>query len=198
VSSTTFKAVAIGASAGGVETLHQVLSQLPVTFPYSVFLVQHRKDHGRNYLCQTLQRVCSIPVVEAEDKMPINAGHLYVAPPDYHLLVESPFALALSLDAAIHYCRPAIDLLYISAAEAFGNRLIGAIFSGMGCDGAVGLRKIHQLGGRCMIQSPRTTEYPSMPQAALKAVPDASTFAPDDFYRVLSGLVVVNPVEDSV
>jgi len=190
------KAVAIGASAGGVETLHQVLSQLPETLPYALFIVQHRKDNGHNYLCQTLQRVCHLPVVEAEDKMTIRAGHLYVAPPDYHLLIESQSALALSLDAPLHYCRPAIDLLYSSAAAVFGQHLIAAVFSGMGCDGAVGLRKVHQLGGRCMVQLPQTTAYPSMPQAALNAVPDASTFAPDVFFQTLSNLVAIGAVEE--
>jgi len=185
-----FKAMTIGASAGGVEVLHQVLPQLPTDLAYPVFIVQHRKDCGINYLCQTLEHACHLPVIEAEDKMETQPGHIYLAPPDYHLLIESPEMLALSMDAPIHCCRPAVDLLFSSASEVYGENLIGVIFSGMGRDGAAGLHHIDQTGGVSMIQSPLTTQYPSMPKAAHKAVPNATIFAPFDFYRTITRLEI--------
>jgi len=179
------QAVVIGASAGGVELLHHVLPQFPANVPFFVALVQHNKRDRHSYLCDTLQRVCALAVEEAEDGMMTKDGYLYLAPADYHLLIESPHMLALSLDPPEHYCRPAVDPLFSSAADCLGNRVAGAIFSGMGSDGALGLRAIHEAGGRCLVQSPPSAEYPSMPKAALAQVADAYLFEPDDFYRDL-------------
>jgi len=177
------QAVVIGASAGGVETLHRVLPQFPATIPYFICLVQHHKRNNYSYLCETLQRACTLTVEEAEDGTATENGHLYLAPADYHLLIESPHQLSLSLDAPEHYCRPAVDPLFTTAADCFGHRLLGAIFSGMGSDGALGLRAIHEAGGHCLVQSPQSTDYPSMPEAALAQVADAKQFEPDRFYH---------------
>jgi len=120
-------------------------------------------------------------VLEAEDKMRIRSGYLYVAPPDYHLLIESPHHIALSVDEPVHYCRPSVDMLFESAAAVFKSHVIGIIMTGMGHDGAQGLLDIHQTGGLCAVQDPATAAYASMPESALSNVPDAQVFSPETF-----------------
>lgn len=180
-STGNIKALVLGASAGGLKVLATILPQLPEHLPFAVFLVQHQKATGKHYLSSVLSDLSPLPVHEAEDKMTIKAGHLYVAPADYHLLIESPHQLALSLDEPVHYCRPSVDMLFESAADVFRSHVIGIILSGMGCDGAEGLKEIHQAGGLCAIQDPNTAAYPSMPESALVKVPDAQSMIPESF-----------------
>lgn len=189
VSGGRLRAVVIGASAGGVELLHRILPQIPAAVPWFVALVQHTRRGSHALLRDTLDRACRLAVVEAEDGMRTAAGRLYLAPADYHLLIEPPGRLALSLDPPEHYCRPAIDPLFASAADCFADRLAGVILSGMGHDGAAGLRAIHARGGRCLVQEPASAAFPAMPEAALGAVPDAHRFTPDAFFATLAPMV---------
>jgi len=174
-------AIVMGASAGGMHVLSTILPQLPETLPFPIFLVEHQKPTGHHYLSALLNGLCPLTVVEAEDKMPIRPSHLYVAPPDYHLLIESPHHMALSVDEPVHFCRPSVDILFESAAAVFKSHVTGIILTGMGHDGAQGLLEIHQTGGLCAVQDPASAAYTSMPESALKHVPDAQLFFPETF-----------------
>ncbi len=172
-SDSTIQALVIGASAGGMQVLTTILPQLPRDLPIAVFIVQHQKADGKHYLCSILKERCALPVHEAEDKMPIKAGHVYLAPPSYHLLIESVSEIALSLDEPVHCCRPSIDMLFESAADVFNRHLMAIVLTGMGRDGAEGLQEIDQAGGLCAVQDPNLAEYPAMPKSALANVPHA-------------------------
>ncbi|MDX8391140.1 MAG: chemotaxis protein CheB [Mariprofundaceae bacterium] len=187
---TDIRAMVIGISAGGVQVLSKIMPQLPEKTPFPIFLVEHTKASGKHYLCDILNEVCALPVCEAEDKMRIEPGHVYLAPPDYHLLIESSDSIALSMDNPVHYCRPSIDMLFESAADVFRSHVLGIVCTGMGRDGADGLLEIHQAGGVCAVEDPATAEYPFMPQAALASVPDAQRISPDKFGLWLASVVI--------
>lgn len=160
-------AVVIGASAGGIEALTQLLRALPTHFSPAVIIVQHLSRARLSGLSELFSSRCKLPVAEALDKQPVEPGHVYLAPPDYHLLVDKGPQLALSIDAPVHYSRPSIDVLFESAADAFRHALMGVVLTGANADGAEGLRAIRDRGGITVVQSPDTADYPAMPLAAL-------------------------------
>ncbi|GIZ50109.1 chemotaxis protein CheB [Noviherbaspirillum aridicola] len=162
-----FEAVLVGASAGGVEALGTLLEALPPSFPAAVLVVQHLPPDRGTVLPALLARRCARPVKEAEDKEPVQAGTVYLAPPDYHLLVEPDRTLSLSRDEAVHYSRPAIDPLFESAAMVWGERLLGIILTGASSDGAEGLRQLRACGGTAWVQDPDEAAAHVMPAAAL-------------------------------
>jgi len=188
-SQTNIRALLMGASAGGLQVLTTILAQLPKHLPFAIFIVQHQKANGKHYLCSILKEYCPLPVIEAEDKMPIQAAHVYLAPPGYHLLIESTHAIALSLDDPVHCCRPSIDMLFESAADVFTSHLIAVVLTGMGHDGAEGLNEIDRAGGLCAVQKPDTADYPSMPTSALQHVPHAQQIDPKHFKTWLEKVV---------
>lgn len=161
--------VVIGASLGGLPAIRTVLGAFPPQFPGSIVVVQHRDKDADGTLRDLLQKASAMPVREVEDKEPIAAGTIYLAPPNYHLLVE-PGHFALSTEASVSYARPSIDVLFESAAEAYGDRVIGIILTGANQDGAAGLAVLKQRGGLAVVQSPISAEARSMPDAALAAV----------------------------
>jgi two-component system, chemotaxis family, protein-glutamate methylesterase/glutaminase len=165
-----FECVAIGASAGGLHALRTVLSGLPAAFPVPIVIVQHVEPKGDCYLSEILDRATAIVVKEAEDKEPMHSQTAYVAPAGYHLLIERDGTLSLSLDEKVNFCRPAIDPLFESAADAFGPGLIGIVLTGANADGAKGLIRIKEQGGYAIVQNPRSAQSPCMPQAAIDAV----------------------------
>ncbi len=169
----TVPLVVIGASLGGPSAIRTVLAGLPADFPWAIAIVQHwRADHDE-LLPDALTRGCPLPVAVVFDKEPIQPGHVHLARPDYHLLVEDGH-FALSLDAPVNYARPSIDLCFESAAEALGPAVTGIVLTGANDDGARGLARIKALGGRALVQDPSGAECPTMPQAALAATaPDA-------------------------
>jgi two-component system chemotaxis response regulator CheB len=162
--------VVIGASWGGLDALNVVLAALPERFDAPVVIVQHRSalsaDDG---LAATIDRGSALPVVEADDKVALVPGTAYLAPADYHLLVERSGHLALSVDERIKQARPSIDVLFESAAEAYGGEVIGVLLTGANEDGAAGLRAIHERGGLCVVQDPATATRSRMPQSAIDA-----------------------------
>ncbi len=163
--------VVIGASLGGLRAVGTVLSALPAWFPLPVVIVQHRGVAGGEdemTLCNLLQRRCALPVREPEDKEPLKHGHVYLAPADYHLLLEEGHA-AFSTDAPMHYARPSIDVLFESAAEECREGVIGVLLTGANADGAQGLAAIKKRGGLTVAQDPATAEAGTMPQAAIAA-----------------------------
>lgn len=167
------KAVVIGASAGAIDALSTILPQLPPDFPLPILIVVHLPEAHESKLVELFRSQCAVNVLEAEDKLPIDANAVYFAPPDYHLLVEIDQCFSLSVDPPVNYSRPSIDVLFESAADAYGNRLLGIILTGANHDGALGLRSIVDAGGQAVVQRPDSAYAPAMPQAALAVTPEA-------------------------
>lgn len=165
-------AVAIGGSAGAVAALDRILPRLPASFP-PVLVVVHVSPSAPSLLPALFAGKCAMRVHEASPFEPILAGHIYFAPPDYHLLVEADGRCALSIEPPVLFSRPAIDVLLESASLAYGTALSGVVLTGASADGARGLRKVHEAGGRSFVQDPTTAESDVMPLAAIDAVPDA-------------------------
>ena len=166
-----YQAMVIGVSAGGFKALSKVLPHLRRTIPLPVFIVQHLSPVSDTYLIDHLRKICSVQVKLAEDKEPAEPGVVYLAPPDYHLLIEMDKSLALSLENRVNYSRPSIDVLFASAAEVFQAALIGVVMTGANADGAQGLARIKECGGLTVVQAPETAEVDIMPLAAIEAAP---------------------------
>lgn len=160
--------VVIGASSGGLSALQVLLPGLGEKFPCPLVIAQHRGRDAGNGLREFMQKSCPLPIEEPEDKAPIEPGHVYLAPRDYHLLVEKGH-FALSTDAPVWYARPSINVLFESAADAYAELAVGIILSGANADGARGLAAIKARGGRALVEEPATAAYPAMPEAALAA-----------------------------
>ncbi len=170
---SAFAATVIGCSAGGLDALHRVLQPLPADLGLAVVIVSHVAPDGDSLLPRLLGRMCRLPVGEAEEREPVRPGHVYVAPPNYHLLIEPDFTFGLSVDARVCNVRPAADVLFTSAAAAYGSRLIGVVLTGANADGAAGLKAVADAGGICLVQDPDTAMADAMPRAAIAAVPGA-------------------------
>lgn len=167
------KAVVIGASAGALEALSVILPAVPASFRLPILVVVHIPPDKTSVLAELFAAKCGLKVVEAEDKLPLEAGTVYFAPPDYHLLVETGGSLALSSDEAVLFSRPSIDVLFETAADAYGPGLIGIILTGANEDGAWGLKAVYDAGGVAIVQDPKTAFQDAMPRAAIDALPSA-------------------------
>jgi two-component system chemotaxis response regulator CheB len=166
--SDEFDAVALGASAGGVEALQTLVRCLRADFGAALLVVLHLPPDRPSALPELLARDCVLPVAEAVDKQPVQPGAVVLAPPNYHLLVEPERTLALSIDPPVLYSRPAIDLLFESAAVAYGPRLLALVLTGASSDGAAGAAAVRRHGGRVWVQDPAEATMPAMPTAALE------------------------------
>ena len=159
--------VVIGSSWGGMQALTAVLSALPEGFGSPVVVAQHRhKDSRPDLLATLLMPACRCPINDADDKQPLEPGHVYIAPPDYHLIVEKGH-LELSVDEPVAYSRPSIDVLFESAADAYGAGVVAVVLTGANDDGANGIRRVRERGGVTVAQAPETAERPEMPRAAI-------------------------------
>jgi len=163
--------VVLGASLGGLDALRRVLAPLPADFP-PVVVAQHRPLGSGPGLASLLARDTALAVSDADDKDPLLAGHVYLAPADYHLLVERG-SLALSTEGKVSFARPSIDVLFESAAHVYGHRLVAALLTAASKDGAAGIAAVHRAGGLVIVQDPATAESPIAPRAALRLTPDA-------------------------
>ncbi len=163
--------VMVGVSAGGLDAVCTLLGGLPRDFRMAIVVVQHRSKDS-DALCEVLQDCTPLAIQEAMDKASAEPGNVYLAPPDYHTLLE-PGYFSLSTDAPEMYSRPSIDVAFESAADAYGDRAVGVVLTGANHDGARGLRRIVDRGGVALVQDPRTAEVAVMPAAALRAVPEA-------------------------
>ena len=161
-----FEIVVVGASTGGLSALQVLLSGLPEEFSLPMVMVQHRGKDTETGLCEFLARTSRLSVTEPEDKETLLPGRAYLAPRDYHLLVESG-RFALSTDAPVGFARPSIDVLFESAADEYQERTIGVILTGANQDGARGLAKIKEQGGLALVEDPVTAECREMPDAAI-------------------------------
>lgn len=164
-------AVVIGTSAGGVEALSAILPALPAGFRPPLFVVLHLPRDRPSRLVEIFAPRCAVAVCEGEDKQPVVPGTVYFAPPDYHLLVDTGPALALSADETVHFSRPSIDVLFESAADVYGERLMAIILTGASRDGALGLDAVRCAGGCTVVQQPATAQAPLMTEEALKRGP---------------------------
>jgi two-component system chemotaxis response regulator CheB len=164
-----YELIAVGASWGGIDAVGRVLGGLPERFPTPVAIVQHRGPDSRGGTLEAMLATRGgLPVREIDDKDPIAPGTIYVAPADYHLVVERG-SFSLSVDEHVQHSRPSIDVTFETAADAYGPQLIGVVLTGANEDGAAGLREIARRGGVTVVQDPATAEKPAMPQAAIDA-----------------------------
>lgn len=164
-----FQIVVVGTSLGGLTAIETMLGGLTADFSLPVVIVQHRSPESRDGLRAILQQHSALKVQEAHDKEAIHPGIVYLAPSDYHLLVERG-QFALSTQEAVSYARPSIDVLFEAAADAYGNAVIGVILTGANQDGANGLAKIGRRGGCVLVQDPDSAECAIMPRAAISAI----------------------------
>lgn len=161
--------VVIGASAGGVEALSTLLAALPTEFPAAIAIVLHIPPDRRSTLPELFSLRCALPVKEVEDKEPVQPGVVYFAPPDYHALVEPDKSFSLSRDEPVYFSRPSIDVLFESAAMAYGPALLGIILTGASADGAAGMKMLRSRGGRAWAQNPDDAVSRQMPASAIAA-----------------------------
>jgi len=165
--SHSLAAIVIGGSAGALDALGMILPELPAGFPLPIVVALHLLPGRPSGLAAVLGYRCALPVKEAEDKEPIVPGTLYVVSPSYHLLVEREGCFSLSADELVNFSRPSIDVLFESAADAYGPRLAAVLLSGANDDGASGLSRIRESGGLTIVQAPETAAASTMPSAAL-------------------------------
>lgn len=180
--------VVMGASLGALDALRVILPAIPADFPAALIIVLHRDKEESGDLMPLLEASCALPIGFPLDKEPILAGRVYLAPPNYHLLVECGH-FAFSLDAPENYARPSIDVLFESAAEDYGASVTGVVLTGMRQDGARGLATIKRHGGSAVVQAPDDAVAQSMPLAALVAVPDAQVLTLEEIGKLLKGMM---------
>jgi two-component system chemotaxis response regulator CheB len=187
-----YEAVVIGTSAGGLNAMKVLFSALPASFALPCVVVQHIGARSDGWWIEFLNEKSALQIKEADEKESIEKGTVYVAPPNYHLLVEKDKTFSLTIDERVNYARPSIDLLFESAAYAYTDRLIGILLTGSNHDGAGGLKKIGELGGLTIVQDPATAEWPGMPASAIAA------FQPDHILPlegIASLLMEINKTE---
>jgi two-component system chemotaxis response regulator CheB len=165
----TFEIVVVGTSYGGLAALQVVLPALAPDFGLPIVVVQHRGKDSDN-LCEFLQRYSALPLSEPNDKEAIAPGRIYLAPRDYHLLIERD-GFALSTEAPVGYARPSVNVLFESAADIYQEHVVGVVLTGANTDGARGLAKIKSYGGRCVVEDPAGAQSRGMPAAAIAATP---------------------------
>jgi len=165
----SYQAVAIGCSAGGLDALSIVLPSLPAAFPVPLVIVQHINPRAMSHLHTILKSKCAIDVREADERIEPQPGVAYLAPPNYHLLMELDGTFSLSVDDRVNYSRPAIDVTFETAAELYRSGLIGVVMTGASADGSRGLARIKLLGGYTIVQDPKEAQSVTMPQSAINA-----------------------------
>jgi len=162
-----YRAIVIGASAGGLYAIRDLLVPLPSDFRIPIIIVQHLSPTSENYMVEFLNKTTSLNIKEVDEKEPIKPNMVYIAPPNYHVLIEEDETFSLSADEKVNYSRPSIDVLFYSAADIYKNNLIGVVLTGANDDGARGLFAIRKNGGLGIVQTPATAEAPQMPTAAI-------------------------------
>ncbi len=162
----------VGASWGGLAAVSRLVKDLPKDFPIPLAVIQHRSRHADDLLASLLRDITPLRVVDVEDKEPFEPGTLYIAPANYHLLVDKGH-FTLTTDPMVRFSRPSIDVTFMSAADAYPNATVGVVLTGANDDGSRGLRHIVNRGGTGIVQDPETAESRTMPAAAVRAVPEA-------------------------
>jgi len=165
----TYELVVIGASSGGLEAIISILEGLENDFQIPLVFVLHQHRNAESLLVKVLAPHARIKVREPEDKEKVLPGHLYIAPPDYHLLLEPDMSFSYSYSEAVNFSRPSIDVFFETVADSLPNKAVGVLLTGANHDGAKGLAAIQQKGGMAIVQNPATAAYPQMPQAGVDA-----------------------------
>lgn len=169
ITEVKIEAIVIGTSAGGLNAIKNILEKLPEYFPVPILIVQHLKADSEDFWIKNLDAHCKIRVKEAEEKEKIAKGNVYIAPPDYHVLLESDRSISLSQEGKVNYSRPSIDVLFETASDVYQDKLLGVVLTGASKDGARGLWKIKKNGGITVAENPETAEFKLMPTEAIKA-----------------------------
>lgn len=162
-----YKAIVVGTSAGGLLAVSTLLEKLPKHYPVPIIIVQHRSKEPTSLLEEILQSKCRIKVKQADEKEKIENGIVYIAPPDYHLLIENDFTFSLSADEPVRFSRPSIDVLFESAVSVYKDKLIGIVLTGTNNDGELGIKAIAENNGLTIVQNPKEAQFPAMPLAAI-------------------------------
>ncbi|MFW5656050.1 MAG: chemotaxis protein CheB [Bacteroidota bacterium] len=180
-----YKAVIIGGSAGSFQVVTKILSSLPQNYPVPVLLCLHRLKHVRSGFVEALSLKSSIPVIEPIDKEQLKPGKAYLAPANYHMFLELANRVALSTEEPVNHSRPSIDLSFITAAHAYRKALVGIILSGANKDGALGLKKVHELGGTTIVQDPEECEVRTMTESSLQLTQVDHVYRTDSIIQFL-------------
>jgi len=190
-----YEAIVLGASAGGFNVIKQLVGVLPKGFSLPVIIVQHVSDASDGSWTEMLDRQSRLRVKEADEKEKVRPGTVYLAPANYHLLVEPDHTLTLTVDERVNYARPSIDVLFETAAEAYRERLIGLVYTGANRDGAAGLARIKENGGLTVVQDPTTAESPVMPTSAIRAAKPQHVLSPDGIIELLLNIHTLQSTE---
>ena len=180
-----YKAIMIGGSAGSFQVVTKILSALPKTLNMPVFLSLHRLKHVRSGFLEALSLKSNLPIIEPDDKEQIKPGRAYLAPANYHMYIELGNRIALSTEEPVHHSRPSIDLSFVTAAQAYREKLIGIILSGANSDGAYGLRKVKDFNGLTIVQDPNDCQVRTMTEAAMKSTQIDQVLTTDQIIKFL-------------
>jgi len=184
-----YKAIVIGVSSGGMNALKYLFSTLPTDFKIPIITVQHVSARSNNEWIKLLNDTSNISIKEADEKEKIKTGKVYIAPSNYHLLIEKDKTFSLTIDEQVNFARPAIDVLFESAAEAYKKKLICIVLTGSNNDGANGIKRIKEYGGLAIIQDPETAESPTMPASAIAACRSGNQSLEPDYILSLEKIV---------
>jgi two-component system chemotaxis response regulator CheB len=180
-----YEAIVIGVSSGGMNAMKVLFALLPKDFNIPIIIVQHMGASSDSQLIEILNDKSNITIKEADEKEKIEKRTVYIAPPNYHLMIERNKTFSLSIDELVNYARPSIDVLFESAANAYKNKLIGVILTGSNSDGTAGLKKIKEYGGLTIVQDPKTAESAYMPASAIAAIKPDYILSLEDIINLL-------------
>src|ERR1035437_6974498 len=180
-----YEAIVIGVSSGGMTALKLIFSVLPADFKTPVIIVQHISAHSDNQWIKLLNDKSNLHIKEADEKEKIEKGNVYIAPSNYHLLIEKNKTFSLTIDERVNYARPSIDVLFESAAEAYKTKLIGVVLTGSNNDGTKGIKRIKECGGLTIIQDPETAESSYMPASAIASMQPDYILSLEDITELL-------------
>ncbi|MFV8369697.1 chemotaxis protein CheB [Flavobacterium sp. LB2R40] len=180
-----YEAIVIGVSAGGMSALKIISSALPIDFTIPIIIVQHLSAHSDSHWIKLLNEKSHLNIKEADEKEKIEKSYIYIAPPNYHLLIEKNKTFSLTIDERVNFARPSIDVLFETAAEAYKNKLIGIVLTGSNSDGTQGIKKIKESGGLAIIQDPKTADSDYMPRSAIAAIEPDYILSLEDIIEIL-------------
>ena len=181
--------IVIGGSAGSLQTVFVILNMLPRYFNIPILLVMHRGAGGDSSLEELLRLKSQLIVKEVEEKEPVQAGHLYVCPADYHVLMEPDYCFSLDDSEKVHYSRPSLDVSFSSLADVYREKLMGIVLSGANADGAEGMECIQSRSGTTIVQTPEEATVPYMPEQVLKRIEPDHILKGAGIGQLLAGLI---------
>lgn len=190
-----YEAIVMGVSSGGMNAMKVMFSLLPQNFYTPIIIVQHIGARTDNHWIKLLNDKSKQHVKEADEKEKIENGRIYVAPSNYHLMIEKNKTFSLSIDERVNFARPSIDVLFETAAEAYQNKLIGVVLTGSNSDGTNGIKRIQQCGGLTIVQDPQTAESSHMPASAIEAIKPDYILPLEEIIKLLVKLTSNYPVD---